>query len=161
MKSSMYLDFLVVVIMLLMLYLCFFSPRCIMALIQGSNGLCPCPVCLVPKNEQRNISGTYPLRIAANIKMLVDKAENCQTEAEKEEILKTEGIHSVSVSAPLSIFIYLCIDSTCHRTLSGILQIQTHMKHYLSIECIGGHMALAVNIYGQKFRCTLRIVGRK
>jgi hypothetical protein len=99
MKSSMYFDFLVV-IMLSVLYSCFSSPRCVMALIRGLNGLCPCPICLVPKNEQRNISGTYQLRTAANVKMLVDKAENCQTEAEKEEVLKTEGIRGVSVSPP-------------------------------------------------------------
>jgi hypothetical protein len=65
------------------------------------------------------------------------------------------------VSPPSWIFIYLWFDSTCYRMLSGILQIQTHMKHYLWIECIGGHMALAVNIYGQEFRCTLMTVGGK
>jgi len=33
-----------------------------MALTRGSNGLFPCPICLVPKREIPNLSVQYPLR---------------------------------------------------------------------------------------------------
>lgn len=80
-----------------------------MALIRGFRGLCPCPVCLIPKKEQRNISEKYQLRTAANMRMFIEQAENSQTEAEKEGILKAQGIRAVPVGCIIKNFIYFCI----------------------------------------------------
>ena len=70
-----------------------------MALIQGFRGLCPCPVCLVPNSEQHKITGNYKLRTAVEVQQLLEEVKKCQTEAEKEEMLKEQGLHPVEVCA--------------------------------------------------------------
>ncbi|KAG1744080.1 uncharacterized protein EDB91DRAFT_1236611 [Suillus paluster] len=39
-----------------------YKEQCVMALIQGLNSACPCPICLVPREELTNLSTTYPKR---------------------------------------------------------------------------------------------------
>src|SRR5882757_8716490 len=82
-----------------------------MALIRGGRGMCPCPVCLVPILEQRNITTQYPLRTAVQTKNLIEQTKSKRTEAEKEEILKAHGIRAVSVSliVPLTVTILISL----------------------------------------------------
>jgi hypothetical protein len=70
-----------------------------MALIRGFRGLCPCPVCLVPSMEQRNIMKQYPSRTASDTRTLIQQAWSKDSEAEKEEILKSYGLRVISVSS--------------------------------------------------------------
>lgn len=44
--------------------------RCVMALIRGLNSACPCPICLVPREELTDHSTTYP-------KCTVKDAQDC------------------------------------------------------------------------------------
>ncbi|KAG1865264.1 hypothetical protein F4604DRAFT_1881913 [Suillus subluteus] len=39
-----------------------YEEQCMMSLIRGRSGKCPCPVCLVPLVELHDLSKTYPLR---------------------------------------------------------------------------------------------------
>ncbi|KAF8227364.1 hypothetical protein L208DRAFT_1297238 [Tricholoma matsutake] len=73
-----------------------YEEQCVMALIQGFRGLCPCPICLVPKKEQQNITKQYPQRTAADTRSLLEQAEKCNTQAQKEEMLKAQGIRAVT-----------------------------------------------------------------
>jgi len=68
-----------------------------MALIRGFRGLCPCPVCLVPNKDQRKITRQYPLRTVDNTKALIELAKGKRTAAERENILKENGIRVISV----------------------------------------------------------------
>jgi len=71
--------------------------RCVMALIRGINGYCPCLVCLIPNTEQRNITKQFPLRTVVQTKRVIEEMKSKRTEAEKEELLKEHGIRAVSV----------------------------------------------------------------
>jgi len=84
-----------------------------MALIRGMRGLCPCPVCLVPNKEQRNVTKVYPLRTAVQTKAVIEEVKSKRTESEKEEILKGQGIRSVSVSVSLLLVISALISPIC------------------------------------------------
>jgi len=77
-----------------------------MALIRGFQRLCPCPVCLVPNNEQCNITGNYKLQTSVETQQLVERAKACRTEVQREEILKAEGLHPIEVRAS----VYCCSD---------------------------------------------------
>lgn len=72
-----------------------------MALIRGFRGLSPCPVCLVPHKDQRRLTKQYPLRTVDGTKALIELAKNKRTAAEKENILKENGIRAISVSSKL------------------------------------------------------------
>ncbi|KAG1858351.1 hypothetical protein C8R48DRAFT_544380, partial [Suillus tomentosus] len=39
-----------------------YEEQCVMALIRGLNSACPCPICLVPREELTDHSTTYPKR---------------------------------------------------------------------------------------------------
>ncbi|KAG1889652.1 uncharacterized protein F5891DRAFT_926277, partial [Suillus fuscotomentosus] len=39
-----------------------YEEQCVMALIRGLNSACPCPICLVPREELTDHSMTYPKR---------------------------------------------------------------------------------------------------
>lgn len=73
-----------------------------MALIRGFRGLCPCPVCLVPHKDQRRITEQYPLRTVESTKVILELVKSKKTAAEKEDILKENGIRAISVSSKLN-----------------------------------------------------------
>jgi len=81
-----------------------------MALIRGINGLCPCPVCLVPSKEQQNITKQFPLRTADHTKKVIEEMKSKRTEAEKDELLKGYGIRAVSVNLILLLLLFLLTD---------------------------------------------------
>lgn len=95
-----------------------------MALIRGFRGLCPCPVCLVPNSEQRRITGNYTLRTAVEVQQLFEEVKKCRTEAEKEEILKEQGLR------PVEVYTYF------------ILQVNFSKNNIWPIECILGYSKL-------------------
>ena len=69
-----------------------------MALIWGVQSKFPCPVCLVPKDEQSNLSKLFPLRSASQSQYIVGKAEAQERQADAEELLKAYGLRGVKVS---------------------------------------------------------------
>ena len=70
-----------------------------MALIRGSHGHCPCPVCLVPLKDQRRIMEKYTLRTVDDTKAILELVRSQRTAADKESILKENGIRAISVSS--------------------------------------------------------------
>ncbi|KAG1897469.1 uncharacterized protein F5891DRAFT_1191930 [Suillus fuscotomentosus] len=47
---------------LILILLADYEEQCVMALIRGFNSACPCPICLVPKDQLTDHSTTYPTR---------------------------------------------------------------------------------------------------
>jgi hypothetical protein len=68
-----------------------------MTLTHGVNGLFPCPVCLVPKNEQSSLAIKHLLCTAEDSQAICEHAKTMNTEADKEKILKTRGICLIEV----------------------------------------------------------------
>lgn len=68
-----------------------------MALIRGVNGLCPCPVCLVPKDELHDPSREWQLRDMNETQELV-KAAKAGKHIEWEPKLKEKGLRKLEVS---------------------------------------------------------------
>jgi hypothetical protein len=77
-----------------------------MSLIRGVKGLCPCPICLVPKEKQADLSVSYPLRTAKDTMKILREADSCQYAYQREDILKSHGLRNVKVKFQMSI---LCI----------------------------------------------------
>ncbi|EDR00662.1 uncharacterized protein LACBIDRAFT_313195 [Laccaria bicolor S238N-H82] len=75
-----------------------YEEQCVMALIRGKMGLCPCPVCLVPFDKLSDASTKYPLRTAEESKATVDQANECRRKDDAEEILKKKGLRGVQNS---------------------------------------------------------------
>ena len=71
-------------------------PRCFMALIRGSNGLAPCPVCLVPRDKLSDLSQSFKLRDTVSHTSHID-LENYTTPAKREEKLKELGLQPLEV----------------------------------------------------------------
>ncbi|KAK7059887.1 hypothetical protein R3P38DRAFT_3523832 [Favolaschia claudopus] len=70
----------------------------VMALIRGSGGLYPCPICFVPWNEQSNLSEKHPLRCADDTARIIEEARQMPTAKDKEEHLKQNGLRDVDNS---------------------------------------------------------------
>jgi hypothetical protein len=64
-----------------------------MALIRGVNGLCPCPICLVPKGQLSDINTTWQRRDLAETQNLVTQANEKDTVAI--ENLKQQGLRPI------------------------------------------------------------------
>ena len=71
--------------------------RCVMALICGSGGNFPCPICLVPNEEQNDLEKTYPLRTTKTMKHIVEQALRSSTKAAGDHLLKDVGLRGVMV----------------------------------------------------------------
>ncbi|RDX39862.1 hypothetical protein OH76DRAFT_1367092 [Lentinus brumalis] len=67
-----------------------YEEQCMMSNIRGVNGLAPCPICLVRKDEQHaiHVPPAYPLRDWTQVKKIV---ESNLKAGEKEAILKPDG----------------------------------------------------------------------
>ncbi|THV00958.1 hypothetical protein K435DRAFT_818161 [Dendrothele bispora CBS 962.96] len=65
-----------------------YEEQCVMALIRGLGGLCPCPKCLVPQDKLSDLSNTFELRSPENTHKVFQKVNLCSTQAEKEDLLK-------------------------------------------------------------------------
>jgi hypothetical protein len=69
-----------------------------MALIRGLNAMYPCPICYVPWQEQSDLSTENPHRVAQDSERLIQEARALRTAAEREELLKDNGLRDIEVS---------------------------------------------------------------
>ncbi|KAG1899351.1 uncharacterized protein F5891DRAFT_1128989 [Suillus fuscotomentosus] len=70
-----------------------YEEQCMMSLICGRNGKCPCPMCLVPLAELHDLSKTYPLRSMEKAKEALRVYR--RSKAQGEELLKILGLRPV------------------------------------------------------------------
>jgi hypothetical protein len=77
MKSSTFINMVDCVFLIQINY------RTVMTLTCGVNGLFPCPVCLVPKNKQLNLTVRHPLCTADDSQEICEDAKAQKTEAGK------------------------------------------------------------------------------
>ncbi|KAH7917227.1 hypothetical protein BV22DRAFT_974760, partial [Leucogyrophana mollusca] len=103
-----------------------YEEQCVMALIRGLHGKCPCPICLVPAHHQYKHSKTYPLRTAEEAQALV--AFYKQDRAAGEERLKEQGLR------PVENVFWQVANSDPHQALSFD---QLHVYH---IGLFGHHL---------------------
>ena len=73
--------------------------RCIMALIRGTGGKCPCPICLVPANKLSDLSEKYTLRTAEDTQTILDEAHALVYAEDREDLLKSYAIRNVDVKS--------------------------------------------------------------
>jgi len=67
-----------------------------MALIRGSNGLCPCPVCLVPLGKLHDPSTKWEPRDMKKTQDLVQAAKKGK-KSQWEPLLKEQGLRNIEV----------------------------------------------------------------
>jgi hypothetical protein len=72
-----------------------------MALIRGLKGLYPCPMCLVPQEQQADLSQVFPLRTQQGSEALFCQAQELNRMEDKENLLKTQSLRIVKVCSPL------------------------------------------------------------
>ncbi|KAG1856191.1 hypothetical protein C8R48DRAFT_749169 [Suillus tomentosus] len=71
-----------------------YKEQCVMALIRGVKGKFPCPVCLVPQDEQ-SVNRVFVLRTSCNSQQVLCTVRGKHTEKEKEEALKAYSVRNV------------------------------------------------------------------
>ncbi|KAG2116966.1 hypothetical protein DEU56DRAFT_874124 [Suillus clintonianus] len=71
-----------------------YEEQCIMALIRGLKGKFPCPVCLVPQDEQ-SVLHTHELRTCHQSKDVLRLARSMPSEKDKEDHLKAFSLRDV------------------------------------------------------------------
>ncbi|KAG2091483.1 uncharacterized protein F5147DRAFT_822988 [Suillus discolor] len=67
-----------------------YEEQCMMSLIRGRGGKCPCPVCLVPLAELHDLSKSYPIKTVEEAQEAL-RIYGC-SKAEGEQILKALGL---------------------------------------------------------------------
>ena len=70
--------------------------RCFMVAIRGVGCHCPCPVCLIPRMQQADLSLTAAFRSVKGTKKLLKKAKQ-KTQTEMEVLFKAKGLRNVEV----------------------------------------------------------------
>lgn len=69
-----------------------------MALIRGSTGNYPCPICLVPHNELSDLTKTYRLRTTVEMAEIHTESQKMNA-TDREKYLKDVGLRDIEVSA--------------------------------------------------------------
>lgn len=69
--------------------------RCVMALLKGINGKCPCPVCLIPGENLLDLHNAYPLRQVSHGQSVMMDTTLRQTQ--KSAQLKPLGLRAIQV----------------------------------------------------------------
>jgi hypothetical protein len=118
-----------------------------MALIRGMEGLCPCPICLVPADKQLDLSVDHHLRTAEETKGILQQAGAMQSAVEKEEILKTYGLRSIEVCL---FVLQRKLSDLVFRMYFGVLKIQILTWHLAGIACMHTIVACLENICGRR-----------
>ncbi|EIW78662.1 hypothetical protein CONPUDRAFT_156628 [Coniophora puteana RWD-64-598 SS2] len=73
-----------------------YEEQCTMASTRGNWGLCPCPICLVPKaNLFPDLTTVHPLRTTKDAKSTLKNAREAIRKKDKEKILKDKGQRDV------------------------------------------------------------------
>ncbi|KAG2121427.1 hypothetical protein DEU56DRAFT_873780 [Suillus clintonianus] len=72
-----------------------YEEQCIMALIRGLKGKFPCPICLVPRDEQSVLSHELRLRTSAESEETLQLARAKKSKKEREKLLKTYSLRDV------------------------------------------------------------------
>ncbi|KAG2155790.1 uncharacterized protein EDB93DRAFT_1262085 [Suillus bovinus] len=72
-----------------------YEEQCVMALIRGTKCKCPCPVCLVPREELGNVLTSYPLRTSASVQATITEARSFSRQEDKEKLLMSQGLRDV------------------------------------------------------------------
>ncbi|KAG2034084.1 hypothetical protein BDR03DRAFT_993845 [Suillus americanus] len=92
-----------------------YEEQCVMALIWGLKGKFPCPICLVPQDQQ-SVLGTYELCTSRQSEDILHTARSMPSEKEKENHLKAFSLQNVQ------------------NVFSRILHTDVH--HALSFDCL-------------------------
>lgn len=79
--------------------------RCVMALIRGIMGDCPCPICLVPRQKQSDYLGVWKRRTLYETSQLVEEAGKQSSKTQAEALLKPQSLRPVEVCMLLFLFI--------------------------------------------------------
>jgi hypothetical protein len=66
--------------------------------IVGPKGHYPCPICLVPKHEQPNVSHSWPQRTLESTFALYNEASHQKTKQASKDILHTQSLRQIDVS---------------------------------------------------------------
>jgi hypothetical protein len=119
-----------------------------MALIRGTNGKCPCPICLVPKTEQHDLGKTFRERTAYQSQTVVEHAMHLSRE-KAEKHLKKNGLRPIRVREMVLLLLFLC-DQYVIRMHSGLLTTRIRIAYCLSIHCILMTQVSMVDICGQR-----------
>jgi hypothetical protein len=69
-----------------------------MALIRGSRGLFPCPICFVPLDKQSDLTQVYDLRTARDSQNTLKAADELEYNYQRELILKAKGLRYIKAS---------------------------------------------------------------
>jgi|ERR1700722_687542 len=123
----------------------FYSTRCLMALIRGSKGFCPCPICFVEMDKQSDLSEDWPLRTAENTKTIIKKGREIAAATSRDDYLKDYSLRDIDVGISASGVLGLIF---CSRMLFGRLQTRTLTPHSAGIVCTHIIVACSGSIYG-------------
>ena len=81
-----------------------------MFFIRGANGLFPCPICLVPKDQLKMIWREFEKCTGAKAKELLAQAREAPTAKKSEEILKNWSLRDIDVC----IWYYLALEDIAY-----------------------------------------------
>ncbi|KAG2038095.1 hypothetical protein BDR03DRAFT_933759 [Suillus americanus] len=72
-----------------------YKEQCVMSLIWGLKGKFPCPVCLVPQDQQSVLSDVHPLCTSTESLNILNAARSTSTQKEKEQQLKAYSLRDI------------------------------------------------------------------
>lgn len=107
--------------------------RCVISLIRGLQGLCPCPKCLIPKDKLTDHGTVYAKRTPAQTISRLNQAAKIRktSKTDAEELLKELSLRPHIVSYIIWITKYLLSTSdfnNVNRVHFSYLPMQTHIQ---------------------------------
>lgn len=127
-----------------------------MTLIRGVQGKYPCPICLVPKEDQGNLLIEHELRSGEESERLVRQSMK-MARSEAEELLKKQSLRPVMVCSISGDILPVLIDFSmllC-RMHSGKLHSRILIEPLHLTRCMLMMVVLVESIFGHLFKLSL------
>ncbi|KAJ6588426.1 hypothetical protein B0H19DRAFT_1099256 [Mycena capillaripes] len=80
---------------MILILACDYEEACVMALTRGSQAHYPCPICLVHKDDQHNLSLPFQMRNSQETQEIIQQARLLKRADNREEMLKSYGLRDV------------------------------------------------------------------
>ena len=126
-------------------FLCYLSSR--IACILGHSSGFPCPICLVPRLEQCELVGTWPLRTNIGSQELLIRANESTTLGARHGVLLEQSLRDIQVSTDFALSdleLKKCIQNIFHNIMppyfSVYLAVGADPLHQIEQGVFGKHI---------------------
>ncbi|KAG2160202.1 uncharacterized protein EDB93DRAFT_1261699 [Suillus bovinus] len=129
-----------------------YEEQCVMALIHGTKCKCPCPICLVPREELGNVLTSYPLRTSTSVQATITEARSFSRQEDKEKLLMSQGLRDVDYVAHTDVHSAVSFDRL-HVNNKGNFSDHLWTQFQERIKSVGRQIQSEIDVHFDSMPC--------